>query len=70
MNQLSLTKKGSLGRVWLAAHWDQKVGKQLVLQTSIPAAIDAIIAPETKLSLRITGHLLLGIVKLFARKSY
>ena len=31
-----LSKKGPLGRVWLAAHWDKKLTKQMVTQTSIP----------------------------------
>jgi hypothetical protein len=31
-----LSKKGPLGRVWLAAHWDKKLSKQMVTQTSIP----------------------------------
>jgi hypothetical protein len=30
-----LSKKGPLGRVWLAAHWDKKLTKQMVMQTSI-----------------------------------
>lgn len=66
---LSITKKGNLGKIWLAAHWEQKLGKSIILQTSIPAAIDAIISPDTKLTLRITGHLLVGIIKLFLRKA-
>lgn len=31
-------KKGALGRIWLAAHWDKKVSKSQVLQTKISEA--------------------------------
>lgn len=28
-------KKGPLGKVWLAAHWDTKMTKTMVLQTDV-----------------------------------
>jgi len=31
-----LAKKGPLGKIWLAAHWDKKVSKAQVFQTDIP----------------------------------
>lgn len=34
-----LARKGSLGKVWLAAHWDKKLNKQTILQTDIKATV-------------------------------
>ena len=34
-SQLVLTKRGPLGRVWLAAHWEKKLTKLQVSQTDI-----------------------------------
>lgn len=36
-----LARKGSLGKVWLAAHWDKKLNKQTILQTDIKATVGA-----------------------------
>jgi cohesin complex subunit SCC1 len=33
--QLILQKKGILGRVWLAAHWDKKLNRQMIFQTDV-----------------------------------
>lgn len=37
-SQLILAKKGPLGRVWLAAHWD-KMSKSAVLQTDVEKSV-------------------------------
>ena len=34
-----LAKKGPLGRIWLAAHWEKKLSKNHTLQTDIPSAV-------------------------------
>jgi len=34
-----LTKKGPLGKVWLAAHWDKKLTKMQVFQTDITKSV-------------------------------
>lgn len=39
--QLLLAKKGSLGKVWLAAHWEKKLNKQTILQTDIKSTVGA-----------------------------
>ena len=34
-SQLILAKKGRLGNIWLAAHWDKKLTKKQVFMTNI-----------------------------------
>lgn len=38
---LILSKKGVLGKVWLAAHWDKKLTKMQVFQTDITKSVGA-----------------------------
>lgn len=64
-----LGKKGPLARVWLAAHWDKKITKSQILETNIVESVDSILQPRIKLSLRTSSHLLLGIVRIYARKT-
>lgn len=64
-----LGKKGPLARVWLAAHWDKKITKSQILETNIVESVDSILQPRVKLSLRTSSHLLLGIVRIYARKT-
>jgi len=64
-----LAKKSALTRVWLAAHWDKKLTKAHVFETNIAESIGEIISPKQKLALRTTGHLLLGVVRIYSRKA-
>jgi len=64
-----LSKKGPLARIWLAAHWDKKLTKAHVFETNIEGSVDAIIQPKVKLALRTSGHLLLGVVRIYSRKA-
>lgn len=64
-----LGKKGPLARVWLAAHWDKKITKAQILETNIVESVDSILQPRVKLSLRTSSHLLLGIVRIYTRKT-
>lgn len=65
-----LSKKGKLARVWLAAHHDKKLTKPQILSANIEDAIDAIVGDKSvPMALRLLGHLLLGIAKLYARQS-
>jgi cohesin complex subunit SCC1 len=57
-----------LGKVWLAALWDKKLTKNQLLQTNIPTSCDAISGNEQPMALRLSGQLLLGVVKIYARK--
>jgi cohesin complex subunit SCC1 len=37
--QLVLAKKGPLGKVWLAAHWEKKLTKAQIKETNIPETV-------------------------------
>jgi cohesin complex subunit SCC1 len=58
-SQIILAKKGPLGKVWLAAHWDKKLGKQQIFSTDIAVSVESIVNPTVPLALRVSGHLLL-----------
>ncbi|KAI8578837.1 hypothetical protein K450DRAFT_244771 [Umbelopsis ramanniana AG] len=65
-----ISKKGPLARVWLAAHWERKISKNQFLQTNIEKTVDAITAEEQEmLTLRLSGQLLLGVVRIYSRKT-
>uniref|UniRef100_A0A0K8S9R9 Double-strand-break repair protein rad21 n=1 Tax=Lygus hesperus TaxID=30085 RepID=A0A0K8S9R9_LYGHE len=64
-----LAKKGPLARIWLAAHWDKKLTKAHVFETNIEKSVDGILQPKVKMALRTTGHLLLGVVRIYSRKA-
>lgn len=64
-----LAKKGPLARIWLAAHWDKKLTKAHVFETNIEQSVEGIMQPKVKLALRTSGHLLLGVVRIYSRKA-
>ena len=64
-----LAKKGPLARIWLAAHWDKKLTKAHVYETNIESSVDGIMQPKVKMALRTSGHLLLGVVRIYSRKA-
>lgn len=66
--QLAFDQKGTLGRVWLAAHWEKKLSKSHIFTHNIKDSVDVIKQPGGVLSLRISGHLLLGVIKLYDKK--
>jgi cohesin complex subunit SCC1 len=63
-----LAKKGPLAKVWLAAHWDKKLTKAHVFETDVSATVEDIISPKVRMALRTSGHLLLGVVRIYSRK--
>lgn len=68
-SQIILAKKGPLGKVWLAAHWgDKKLGRPQIFSTDIANSVDSIVNPTVPLALRVSGHLLLGVVRIYSRK--
>lgn len=68
-SQIILAKKGPLGKVWLAAHWgDKKLARPQIFATDIAASVDNIVHPAVPLALRVSGHLLLGVVRIYSRK--
>ncbi|KAG0169467.1 sister chromatid cohesion protein 1 [Apophysomyces sp. BC1034] len=69
-DQVILAKRGPLERVWLASHWERKVSKSQFLQTNLEKTIDAITTDQDEpLALRISGQLLLGVVRIYSRKT-
>lgn len=63
-----LSHKGPLGKLWLAAHYEKKLTKQLIFVTDISASVQSVLNPSVPLALRISGHLMLGIVRIYSRK--
>lgn len=66
-SNIILTKKGTLGIVWLAAHLN-KLSKKQIVQADIEQSVESIVSPPVPLALRVSGHLLLGIVRIYQRK--
>ncbi|KAJ3104560.1 Double-strand-break repair protein rad21 [Phlyctochytrium planicorne] len=65
-----LSKKGSLAKVWLAAHWEKKLSKSQFLQTNIQTSVGAIVGEgHEPMALRLSGQLLLGVVRIYSRKA-
>ncbi|KAI6192421.1 hypothetical protein M3Y97_00335700 [Aphelenchoides bicaudatus] len=67
--QFVLAKKGPLSKIWLAAHWERKLSKAQIFETDVQDAVEEILRPKQKMSLRTTGHLLLGIVRIYSKKA-
>eukprot|EP00873_Tetraselmis_striata_P019210 jgi/Tetstr1/439474/TSEL_027906.t1 len=63
-----LAKKGPLGTIWIAAHLERRLKRHQVFETSITLSVDSIINPEAPLALRLSGQLLLGVVRIYSRK--
>ncbi|KIK67116.1 hypothetical protein GYMLUDRAFT_37150 [Collybiopsis luxurians FD-317 M1] len=65
-----LSRRGPLGKVWLAAHMERKLSKTQTLQTDIEESVDAILHQEFEvMALRVSGQLLLGVVRIYSRKA-
>ncbi|KAF2656040.1 hypothetical protein K491DRAFT_403488 [Lophiostoma macrostomum CBS 122681] len=67
-----LQRTGPLARVWLAANRENKLSKNQILQDKIADDIAVISRPEVAggpLSLRLSGQLLLGVVRIYSRKA-
>lgn len=80
MSELLLSRLGPLAHVWLASNYDKKLTKQQFLNTNIVTtstflsnqSIQPSSADETMgdtITLRLSGQLLLGIVRIYSRKT-
>eukprot|EP00249_Psilotum_nudum_P024091 c29089_g1_i1 orf=693-3179(+) len=67
-SQFILSKSGPLGTIWIAAHLERRLRKNQVTDTNIGASVDLILFPEVPIALRLSGHLLLGVVRIYSRK--
>ena len=47
---------------------EKKVPKLQIMQTNIPESVENIENPTVPMALRVSGHLLLGVVRIFSRK--
>ncbi|XP_073930588.1 double-strand-break repair protein rad21-like protein 1 isoform X1 [Castor canadensis] len=64
-----MSKRGPLAKIWLAAHWEKKLTKAHVFECNLEITIKKIISPKVKIALRTSGHLLLGVVRIYNRKA-
>lgn len=44
--QFILAKKGPMGNIWVAAHLERKLSKQLVFDTDVEKAVDEVARPK------------------------
>ncbi|XDV48487.1 hypothetical protein PO909_017892 [Leuciscus waleckii] len=68
-SQLFVSKRGTLAKIWLAAHWEKKITKAHVFECDLEATIKEILSPQIKIGLRTSGHLLLGVVRIYSKKT-
>ncbi|KAL9622048.1 MAG: hypothetical protein Q9160_003547 [Pyrenula sp. 1 TL-2023] len=64
-----LTKTGALARVWVSSNIEKKLTKSQILQSDIEQSVNTIIDPgQAPMALRLSGQLLLGVVRIYRRK--
>ncbi|XP_071688084.1 sister chromatid cohesion 1 protein 3 [Rutidosis leptorrhynchoides] len=63
-----LAKKGPLGTVWCAAHLQNRLKKSNYITINIPSTVEQIMYPQVPIALRMSGHLLLGVVRIYSKK--
>mmetsp|Transcript_10467 Transcript_10467/g.18864 ORF Transcript_10467/g.18864 Transcript_10467/m.18864 type:complete len:684 (-) Transcript_10467:644-2695(-) len=68
-SQHILTKKGPLAKIWLAAHMQSKLTKAMVNSTDVSQSCEKIVEPEAPLALRLSSNLMLGVVRIYSRKT-
>nr|GEU67107.1 putative reverse transcriptase domain-containing protein [Tanacetum cinerariifolium] len=61
-------KKGPLGTVWCAAHLQNRLKKSNYITINIPNTVEQIMNPQVPIALRMSGHLLLGVVRIYSKK--
>ncbi|KAM6147802.1 double-strand-break repair protein rad21-like protein 1 [Erethizon dorsatum] len=64
-----MSRRGPLAKIWLAAHWEKKLTKAHVFECNLEITIEKIISPKVNIALRTSGHLLLGVVRIYDRKA-
>ncbi|TKA30328.1 hypothetical protein B0A50_02555 [Salinomyces thailandicus] len=65
-----LAKNGPLARVWLASNLERKLSKQNVLSEKLNDKVKDIIGTgQAPIALRLSGQLLLGVVRIYSRKA-
>ncbi|XP_074965172.1 double-strand-break repair protein rad21-like protein 1 [Phalacrocorax aristotelis] len=74
-----VNKRGPLAKIWLAAHWEKKLTKAHIFECNLETTVEKIISPKLlnnflkssqfTIALRTSGHLLLGVVRIYHRKA-
>ncbi|XP_039936223.1 double-strand-break repair protein rad21-like protein 1 [Hirundo rustica] len=64
-----INKRGPLAKIWLAAHWEKKLTKAHIFECNVEATVQKILTPKFAIALRTSGHLLLGVVRIYHRKA-
>lgn len=68
-HSLSLSTKGPLGSVWVAAYCYKRLKKAQVAETDIPISVDKILQDELNVvTYRVLGYFLLGVVRIYSKK--
>nr|GMD57154.1 sister chromatid cohesion 1 protein 3 [Ipomoea batatas] len=63
-----LARKGPMGTVWCAAHLQHRLRKTDYTRTNILSTVECIMFPEVPIALRMSGHLLLGVVRIYSKQ--
>ncbi|NXD41109.1 RD21L protein, partial [Copsychus sechellarum] len=66
---LLINKRGPLAKIWLAAHWEKKLTKAHIFECNLEAIVQKILSPKLAIAPRTSGHLLLGVVRIYHRKA-
>ncbi|NXO78444.1 RD21L protein, partial [Sitta europaea] len=66
---LLINKRGPLAKIWMAAHWERKLTKAQIFECNLEATVQKILCPKFAIALRTSGHLLLGVVRIYHRKA-
>ena len=65
-----LQKNGQLAKIWLSANIERKLSKTHIIQSNLTDSVEAIITPsQAPMALRLSGQLLLGVVRIYSRKA-
>ncbi|XP_058782760.1 sister chromatid cohesion 1 protein 3 [Vicia villosa] len=67
-SQTFLARKGRLSTVWIAAHLQHRLKKSQCTSTDIPSTVQHIMDPGVPIALRMSAHLLLGVVRIYSKK--
>ncbi|GAU43219.1 hypothetical protein TSUD_301060 [Trifolium subterraneum] len=67
-SQTFLARKGPLSTVWIAAHLQHRLKKSQWASTDIPSTVQHIMDPGVPIALRMSAHLLLGVVRIYSKK--
>ncbi|KII68039.1 Double-strand-break repair protein rad21 [Thelohanellus kitauei] len=63
------SKKNWLKKVWILAHFDKKLTKTQIFDIDIGQVIEEILGPDVRLAIRLLGHLLLGLSRIYFHRA-